>query len=80
MCPCLWVVICYSSIHSSNIFMSRFLVITKDIYIAFIIVYYQYVRTYYTSVSMWLSSTCILGLMKLSSDVTVQYDRYYSKV
>ncbi len=32
--------------------MSRFTIIPKYIYVAFIIMYYQYLGTYYTSVSV----------------------------
>ncbi len=50
--PCLWVVTSYSSINSSNIFMSRFTIIAIDIYVTFVVMYYQFVRTYNTSVNI----------------------------
>ncbi len=42
----------YSSVYSSNILMSRFTIVPKYVYVSFMIMYYQYVRTYYTSVSV----------------------------
>ncbi len=39
--PCLWVITRYSSVYSSNILMSRFTVMPKYIYVAFVIMYYK---------------------------------------
>ncbi len=68
--PCLWVIIHYSSINSS-IFMSRFTIITKDIYVTFIIVYYQYIRTYDTSVSVRVEFNLYLRIIRTISNLTV---------
>ncbi len=48
----MWVVIRYCSIYSSNILMPRFTIVTINIYVSFMVMYYQYIRTYDACVSM----------------------------
>ncbi len=74
MCSC--VVISYSSVHSSNIFMPRFTIVTTNIYLLLMVMYYQYIRTYNTCVSMRVKFN--LNISILNSDnrtnITLRHD------
>ncbi len=55
MCPlCVWVIISYSSINSSDIPMSWYSIITIDIYVALYVMYNQFIRAYIATVSIWV--------------------------
>ncbi len=70
-CPCLQFIIYFSSINSRNILITRFTMIIIDIDIAPVVMYNQYMRFYYTIVSILVKINMDLTSKVLSNDFTV---------